>query len=109
METKLWQKEKIKIPKLIEEFTIGKDKELDLLLAAYDVIGSIAHAKMLESIGLLTKEELNSIVKELNNIQAEIQTRKFKIEEGVEDDHSQIEILLTERIGEAGKKIHTGR
>jgi len=109
METKLWQKGKVKIPKLIEEFTIGKDKELDLLLTEYDVIGSIAHAKMLESIGLLTKEELNSILKELKNIQQEIKERKFKIEEGVEDVHSQIEILLTQRIGEAGKKIHTGR
>lgn len=109
MKTKLWEKEKIVIPKLIEEFTIGKDKELDLLLAEYDVIGSVAHAKMLENGGFLTTNELKNIVNELENILLEIKDGKFKIEDGVEDVHSQIEILLTQRIGDAGKKIHTGR
>ncbi|MGQ0828596.1 MAG: argininosuccinate lyase [Bacteroidota bacterium] len=106
---KLWQKENNKPSELIEKFTVGKDNELDLLLAEFDVLGSIAHTQMLESIGLLTKKELKSIHTELKNILNEIKKGKFKIEDGVEDIHSQIELMLTKRIGEAGKKIHSGR
>ncbi len=106
---KLWQKENNKTSNLIEKFTVGKDNELDLALAEFDVVGSLAHTEMLESIGLLTKEELKSIHKELKNILTEIKAGKFIIEEGVEDIHSQIELMLTKRIGEAGKKIHSGR
>ncbi|HEY6162616.1 MAG TPA: argininosuccinate lyase [Bacteroidia bacterium] len=109
---KLWQKENAissEQSKLIEKFTVGKDKELDLLLAEFDVQGSVAHTQMLASIGLLTENELTLIHKELRNILEEIKAGKFKIEEGVEDVHSQVELLLTERIGEAGKKIHSGR
>jgi argininosuccinate lyase len=106
---KLWQKESNKTSNLIEKFTVGNDNVLDLALAEFDVIGSIAHTEMLESIGLLTKEELTAIHKELKNILNEIKDGKFIIEEGVEDIHSQIELMLTKRIGEAGKKIHSGR
>jgi argininosuccinate lyase len=106
---KLWQKENNKTSNLIEKFTVGKDNELDLALAEFDVVGSLAHTEMLESIGLLTKEELTDIHKELKNILTEIKDGKFIIEEGVEDIHSQIELMLTKRIGEAGKKIHSGR
>lgn len=106
---KLWQKENNKPSELIEKFTVGKDNELDLVLAEFDVLGSIAHTHMLESIGLLTKKELKSIHTELKNILNEIKKGKFKIEDGVEDIHSQIELMLTKRIGEAGKKIHSGR
>ncbi len=106
---KLWQKENNKTSNLIEKFTVGKDNELDLALAEFDVLGSLAHTEMLESIGLLTKEELTAIHKELKNILTEIKAGKFIIEEGVEDIHSQIELMLTKRIGEAGKKIHSGR
>lgn len=106
---KLWEKENNKSSELIEKFTVGKDNELDLLLAEFDVLGSIAHTQMLESIGLLTKKELKSIHTELKNILNEIKKGKFKIEDGVEDIHSQIELMLTKRIGEAGKKIHSGR
>ncbi len=106
---KLWQKENNKSSELIEKFTVGKDNELDLVLAEFDVLGSIAHTHMLESIGLLTKKELFSIHTELKNILNEIKKGKFKIDAGVEDIHSQIELMLTKRIGEAGKKIHSGR
>lgn len=106
---KLWQKENNNTSNLIEKFTVGKDNELDLALAEFDVVGSIAHTEMLESIGLLTKEELTAIHKELKNILSEIKAGKFIIDEGVEDIHSQIELMLTKRIGEAGKKIHSGR
>ena len=106
---KLWQKENNKTSNLIEKFTVGKDNELDLALAEFDVLGSIAHTEMLGSIGLLTKKELASIHKELKNILTEIKKGKFIIEDGVEDIHSQIELMLTKRIGEAGKKIHSGR
>lgn len=106
---KLWQKENKNTSNLIEKFTVGKDNELDLALAEFDVVGSIAHTEMLESIGLLTKVELTAIHKELKNILSEIKAGKFIIEEGVEDIHSQIELMLTKRIGEAGKKIHSGR
>jgi argininosuccinate lyase len=106
---KLWQKDNSNTSNLIEKFTVGNDNELDLVLAEFDVKGSIAHTQMLESIGLLTKKELKVIHAELKNILKEIQQGKFLIEEGVEDIHSQVELLLTKRIGEAGKKIHSGR
>ncbi len=106
---KLWEKENKSTSALIEKFTVGNDNELDLVLAEFDVRASIAHTQMLESIGLLTKEELKLIHFELKNILSEIKERNFIIEEGVEDIHSQIEWLLTKRIGETGKKIHSGR
>lgn len=106
---KLWEKENKSTSELIEKFTVGKDNELDLVLAEFDVKASIAHTQMLESIGLLTKEELTIIHDELKNILSEIKNGNFVIEEGVEDIHSQIECMLTQRIGETGKKIHSGR
>src|SRR5438445_803593 len=105
---KLWQKDK-EIKKNVETFTIGKDRELDLLLAEFDVLGSLAHIQMLESIGLLKKKELALLQAELKNIYRQIKSKKFSIEEGVEDIHSQVEILLTKKLGDAGKKIHSGR
>jgi argininosuccinate lyase len=106
---KLWQKENNTTSDWIEKFTVGKDNELDMVLAEFDVVGSLAHTEMLESIGLLTKEELTLIHTELRKILQEIKQGQFKIEDGVEDIHSQIELMLTQRIGEAGKKIHSGR
>ncbi|TCD02962.1 argininosuccinate lyase [Pedobacter psychroterrae] len=105
---KIWQKN-VNVNKDIETFTVGKDRELDLQMAAFDVLGSLAHVEMLESIGLLTADELASIQKELKNIYAEIEAGDFTIDDTVEDVHSQVEWLLTQRIGEAGKKIHSGR
>lgn len=105
---KIWQKN-VDVNKDIETFTVGKDRELDLQMAAFDVLGSLAHVEMLESIGLLTAEELVSIQKELKNIYADIESGRFTIEDTVEDVHSQVEWLLTQRIGDAGKKIHSGR
>lgn len=105
---KIWQKN-IEVNKSIESFTVGQDRELDLQMAAFDVLGSLAHVEMLESIGLLTAAELAEIQKELKHIYAEIEAGEFKIEDTVEDVHSQVEWLLTQRIGEAGKKIHSGR
>lgn len=105
---KLWQKATA-VKQEVEEFTVGKDRELDLLLAPFDVLGSLAHTRMLESINLMTAEDLNLVQRELKNIYQEIQEGKFTIEAGVEDVHSQVELLLTRRIGEAGKKIHSGR
>lgn len=105
---KLWEKG-IAVDKKIEMFTIGKDREMDLRLAPYDVLGSLAHIRMLQSIGLLTREELKALEKELKNIYREIEEGVFEIEEGVEDVHSQVEMILTRRLGEIGKKIHSGR
>lgn len=105
---KLWQKDK-QVEKSVETFTVGRDRELDEQLAAFDVLGSLAHTQMLESIGLLSKEDLKAVQKELKAIYKEIEAGNFSIQEGVEDVHSQVELLLTERIGEAGKKIHSGR
>jgi argininosuccinate lyase len=105
---KIWQKN-IDVNKDIETFTVGKDRELDLQMAAFDVLGSLAHVEMLESIALLSADELAQIQKELKNIYKEIAEGKFVIENTVEDVHSQVEWLLTQRIGEAGKKIHSGR
>lgn len=95
--------------KLIEEFTVGNDRELDLLLARYDVQGSMAHIRMLESIGLLTKKELDILLPALEEILVSIENGEFVIEEGVEDVHSQIEFMLTAKLGDMGKKIHSGR
>jgi argininosuccinate lyase len=105
---KLWQKN-TDVNTEIEKFTVGKDRDLDLFLAPFDVLGSIAHTQMLASIGLLTQKEFDVLREELKNIFIEIEEGKFIIENGVEDVHSQVEFLLTKRLGEAGKKIHSGR
>ncbi len=105
---KLWQKDKDAL-KEVTEFTTGNDRALDLYLARFDVLGSLAHITMLESIGLLTLDELTVLSKELKCIFVEIEKGNFKIEEGVEDIHSQVELMLTKKLGEAGKKIHSGR
>ena len=106
---KLWQKEGTEVNKEIERFTVGRDRELDVLLAKHDVTGTLAHITMLESIGLLEKAELPVLIKELRNIYQEIIEGNFVIEDGIEDVHSQVELLLTRRLGEMGKKIHSGR
>jgi len=105
---KIWQKN-IDVNQFVERFTVGKDRELDLQMAKFDVLGSLAHTEMLETINLLTAEELKTVQQELKNIYAEIEAGNFTIEDTVEDVHSQVEWLLTQRIGEAGKKIHSGR
>lgn len=105
---KLWNKG-IEINKLIEAFTIGRDTEMDLFLAPFDVIGSLAHIKMLESVGLLTAAELQSLSSELRAIYREITAGNFAIEAGSEDIHSQVELMLTRKLGDVGKKIHSGR
>ena len=94
---------------LVEDFTVSSDRVLDLRLAKYDVLGSKAHIKMLESIGLLEESELEVLEKALDEILEEISSGVFTLEDDVEDIHSQIEILLTRRLGEVGKKIHSGR
>lgn len=106
---KLWQKENTAVSAQIEKFTVGRDKEFDILLAQYDVEGSIAHVTMLGEVGLMSKTDADAAVKGLIAIQQEIQEGKFSIAEGVEDVHSQVELLLTQRIGDAGKMIHSGR
>lgn len=106
---KLWSKESTNTSALIEAFTVGRDKEFDVLLAEYDVLGSLAHTEMLASVGLLSKEDLVLVHRELNTILAEIRAGGFTIDADIEDVHSQIEYMLTSRIGEAGKKIHSGR
>jgi argininosuccinate lyase len=106
---KLWQKAGSATNELIERFTVGRDREFDLVLAEYDVQGSMAHAAMLESTGMLSKEENSSIQQALQNMLQDIREGRFRIEEGVEDVHSQVEFNLTKTIGEAGKKIHSGR
>ncbi len=106
---KLWQKNTTAVSQAIEKFTVGRDKEFDILLAKHDVQGSIAHVTMLGEVGLMTKEESVLAVKELNIILSEIENGSFIIENEVEDVHSQVELLLTQRIGEIGKKIHSGR
>jgi len=105
---KLWQKD-FSIDKKIETFTVGKDRELDLQLAKYDIQGSLAHIKMLESIGLLTTEEWQQLDSALKRIYRKIEKGVFEIEAGVEDVHSQVELMLTEEMGDVGKKIHSGR
>lgn len=108
MSRQLWNKG-FEPDKKIEQFTVGHDRELDMRLARYDVQGSMAHIKMLQSIGLLTKEELDTLLPALQQIADEIERGDFIIEEGVEDVHSQVEFLLTARLGDVGKKIHSGR
>ena len=108
MAKKLWEKSTEVNPE-IERFTVGRDRELDLLLARYDVLGSIAHSTMLESIGMLTTDEMKSLHNELRNIYSTIEKGDFIIEEGVEDVHSQVELMLTRTLGDTGKKIHSGR
>ena len=105
---KLWSKG-FEPDKMIEEFTVGNDRQLDLRLARYDVEGSMAHIKMLESIGLLTADELDTLLKALEEIMQVIDRGEFTIGEGIEDVHSQVEFMLTERLGDIGKKIHSGR
>ncbi len=108
MATKLWDKG-IEPDKMIEEYTVGNDRELDMRLAKYDVEGSKAHIRMLESIGLLTSEELGILLGGLDRIAAEIEKGNFHIEDDVEDIHSQVELMLTRELGDVGKKIHSGR
>ena len=108
MAQKLWEKN-VQVDQEVDTFTVGKDREMDLYLAKYDVLGSMAHITMLESIGLLTKEELTVLLAELKNIYAVADNGQFVIEEGVEDVHSQVELMLTRRLGDTGKKIHSGR
>lgn len=105
---KLWDKGK-EVNKKIEQFTVGMDRELDLELAGYDVLGSLAHIEMLESIGLLEKKELKLLQEELRKIYSSIKNGAFVIEQGTEDVHSQVEFLLTKALGDVGKKIHSGR
>ena len=93
----------------VETYTVGLDREMDLYLAPYDVLGSMAHIMMLESIGLLEKDELSALLAELKKIYHEAAYGKFVIEEGVEDVHSQVELMLTRSLGDIGKKIHSGR
>ena len=105
---KLWSKG-FEPDKLIEEFTVGRDRELDLRLAKYDVEGSMAHIRMLESIGLLEADELKILLEALEEIKATAERGEFVIEEGIEDVHSQVELMLTRKLGDVGKKIHSGR
>lgn len=108
MAQKLWEKN-IQVNEEIERFTVGRDREMDLYLAEHDIVGSMAHITMLESIGLLTTEELNQLLAELRTIYQTTQDGTFVIEEGVEDVHSQVELMLTRKLGDVGKKIHSGR
>ena len=105
---KLWEKD-FEVNKEIERFTVGRDREMDLMLAKYDVMGSMAHITMLESIGLIGKDELPVVLGELKNIYEICQRGEFIIEEDVEDVHSQVEMMLTRKLGDMGKKIHSGR
>ncbi len=105
---KLWEKS-VQVDKDIERYTIGRDREMDLYLAPFDVLGSMAHIIMLESIGLLTKEELDVLLREMKSIYKDACEGNFEIEEGIEDVHSEVELILTRRLGDIGKKIHSGR
>src|SRR5690606_7143365 len=105
---KIWQKN-TEAHQLVDQFTVGNDRELDLMLAKADVLGSLAHTRMLHAVGLLDEPAHRVIQQGLKQIYQEIVNGGFRIDDGVEDVHSQVEILLTERIGEAGKKIHSGR
>ena len=108
MAQKLWEKS-VQVNKDIERFTVGRDREMDLYLAKYDVLGSMAHISMLQSIGLLEKDELEQLLAELKQIYAQAERGEFVIEDGVEDVHSQVELMLTRKLGDVGKKIHSGR
>ncbi|MGD9977918.1 MAG: argininosuccinate lyase [Bacteroidales bacterium] len=108
MSMKLWDKG-TDVDKFVERFTVGADRELDIYIAEADVVGSIAHVKMLGKVGLLTSNEVDSLCMELRKIYGDINKGKFRIDDGVEDVHSQIEFILTEHLGDIGKKVHTGR
>ena len=108
MAQKLWEKN-VQVDHEVDVFTVGKDREMDLYLAKYDVLGSMAHITMLESIGLLEKEELSALLAELKNIYKIAESGNFIIEDGIEDVHSQVELMLTRKLGDIGKKIHSGR
>ncbi|MBO5296630.1 MAG: argininosuccinate lyase [Candidatus Homeothermus sp.] len=108
MASKLWEKSTT-VDHDVESYTVGRDREMDLYLAPYDVLGSLAHIKMLESIGLLTRDELDTLTHELRDIYHVIEQHGFKIEDDIEDVHSQVELMLTRRLGDTGKKIHSGR
>lgn len=105
---KLWEKN-VQVNKDVESYTIGRDRELDVYLAPYDVLGSMAHITMLESVGLLAKEELIVLLEELRAIYHQAVSGEFAIEDGIEDVHSQVELMLTRKLGDVGKKIHSGR
>ena len=105
---KLWDKG-ISVNKKIEEFTVGRDRELDVLLAPFDIMGTIAHITMLESVGLLSKSDLDQLIPELKALYIKSEKGEFEIEEGIEDVHSQVELLLTRKLGDIGKKVHSGR
>lgn len=105
---KLWQKDKAS-SKAVEKFTVGRDREMDMYLAPFDVLGSLAHIRMLQSIGLLSPKELVDLTRELIGIHGQIVEGKFQLEEGVEDIHSQVELILTHNLGDVGKKVHSGR
>lgn len=105
---KLWQKDKTAL-KAVEKFTIGKDQEMDMFLAPFDVMGSLAHIQMLEQVGLLNRSELVILTEALKNIYKQVKEGKFIVEEGIEDIHSQVEFELTKTLGDVGKKIHSGR
>ena len=108
MAQKLWEKS-VQVNKDIERFTVGRDREMDLYLAKHDVLGSMAHITMLQSIGLLTAAELEQLLAELKQIYTLAERGEFVIEDGVEDVHSQVELMLTRKLGDVGKKIHSGR
>ena len=108
MASKLWEKN-FAVNEEIERFTVGRDRELDLYLAPYDVLGSMAHITMLKEIGLMTADELEQLLHALRDIYGQCRRGEFEIEEGVEDVHSQVELMLTRRLGDMGKKIHSGR
>ena len=108
MSSKLWEKS-VTVDHDVESYTVGRDREMDLYLAPYDVLGSLAHITMLQSIGLLTKPESETLTAELRNIYKVIEQGDFKIEDDIEDVHSQVELMLTRKLGDIGKKIHSGR
>ena len=108
MSNKLWEKN-FEVNKEIERFTVGRDREMDMYLAKYDVLGSMAHITMLESIGLLEKDELEKLLAELRHVYQLCEDGKFSIEKDVEDVHSEVELMLTRKLGDMGKKIHSGR
>ena len=108
MASKLWEKS-VTVSHDVETYTVGLDREMDMYLARYDVLGSLAHIAMLESIGLLTADELRILTDELRAVYGSIEKGDFVIEDDVEDVHSQVELLLTRKLGDVGKKIHSGR
>ena len=108
MAQKLWEKN-VQVDQEVDRFTVGKDREMDLYLAKYDVLGSMAHITMLERIGLLTADELQTLLAALREIYKVADRGEFVIEEGIEDVHSQVELMLTRSLGDMGKKIHSGR